>query len=719
MGVERVVLEARDLKPREFNRALKGLVARGVREIEIVEPAGMHYLAVGLKGSVRISIRGSVGYYVAALAHGPQVRVDGNAGWFAGENISQGEVVVEGDAGNGAGQYCFGGTVVVRGSAGDRTAALMKKGLVVIGENTGLMAGMYMMGGTLIVLGDAAESLGEMIIGGTIYLGGGYESTGKNARVMEASYAEVERVNEVLRRYGFEGKSSYFKIVPESRRPAYSPSKPSGWMEPLVPRFKVEINFDLCDRCMECMRACPQGVFALAGDKVVPSRINRCVGCYACVRACKRRAVMVYPLPEVRRPGYWDSETFNYLFEVSATGVPTVRGTGTRGLRLPSLDELVVLPAQLSRPPIDSYREPCDTEVVLGARYAERPLVLKAPIIVAAMSFGAISREAKIAIARATSRVGVAVNTGEGGMLPEEREEAKLLIAQYASGRFGVTVDYLTSADAIEIKIGQGAKPGQGGLLMGEKVTREIALLRGIPQGADAISPARHLDIVGPEDLRMKIEELREATDWKIPIAVKVAAGRVYDDVKIVAKAGADIVVVDGKPAGTGASPHVVTEHAGYPTIAAVIQAERALKELGVRDEVSLVVSGGIRHGGDIVKLLALGADAVAVSTPVLMAMGCTGCGLCNTGRCPVGIATQDSFRRARLDVEEASKRVENFLKSLVKEACMLAQLAGKTKLSNLEKEDLRALTVDAALITGTKLVGLEEIPRLSECNRL
>lgn len=328
--------------------------------------------------------------------------------------------------------------------------------------------------------------------------------------------------------------------------------------------------------------------------------------------------------------------------------------------------------------------------------------------MIGAMSFGAVSKEAKIAIARAAARVGVAVNTGEGGMLPEERAEASVLVVQYASGRFGVSIDYLSRADAVEIKIGQGAKPGQGGLLLGDKVTEEIAEIRGIPEGADAISPARHLDIVGPEDLKMKIEELREATDWKVPIAVKVAAGRVSDDVKIAAKAGADIVVVDCKPAGTGASPHVVAEHAGYPLMAATVQADRALRELGLRDEVSLVVSGGVRHGADVAKLLALGANAVALSTPVLMAMGCTGCGLCSTGRCPVGIATQSPGLRKRLNVDEAAKRVENYLRSVIKELCMMAQLAGKTSPLNLEKEDLRALTVDASAITGVKLVGAE-----------
>ncbi|MEN3062168.1 MAG: glutamate synthase-related protein [Candidatus Methanosuratincola petrocarbonis] len=313
---------------------------------------------------------------------------------------------------------------------------------------------------------------------------------------------------------------------------------------------------------------------------------------------------------------------------------------------------------------------------------------------------------AALAVARATSRVGIPTNTGEGGMLPEEREAASILIAQYASGRFGVSAEYLRSADAVEIKIGQGAKGGQGGLLMGEKVTEEVAKVRGLPPGSDAISPARHLDIVGPEDLKMKIEQLREITDWKVPIIVKYSAGRVGDDVKIAAKAGADVIVIDGKQGGTGAAPDIVIEHAGLPTLPALVEAERSLRELGVKDKVSLVISGGIRNGADIAKALALGADAVAISTGVLIAMGCRTCGLCSTGRCPRGITTQDPVLRKRLKVEEMAARVENYLRAIIEELKMFTQLSGKTSVRSLEKDDLRAITADAAAITGVKLVG-------------
>jgi glutamate synthase domain-containing protein 2 len=409
-------------------------------------------------------------------------------------------------------------------------------------------------------------------------------------------------------------------------------------------------------------------------------------------------------VPEVQR-STWSRQEIDEIQLKAAKGHPSVRGMGAWG-HFPHFDDLVLLCAQTSRPPIDHYREPCNTEVVLGGRHAAKPIKLKTPIMIGAMSFGAISREAKLASAIAALRTGIAVSTGEGGMIKEERETAPILIAQYASGRFGVSADYLQLANAVEIKIGQGAKGGQGGLLMGEKVTEEVARVRGIPIGSDAVSPARHLDIVGPEDLKMKIEQLREITDWQVPIIVKYSAGRVGDDVKIAAKAGADIIVIDGKQGGTGAAPGMIIEHAGLPTLPALVEAVRALKESGARDEVNLVISGGIRNGADVAKALALGADAVALATSIMASMGCRGCGLCATGRCPRGITTQDPALRRRLSIPEAASHIENYLRATTEELEMFTQLTGKTDVRNLERDDLRALTLDSAAITGVRLAG-------------
>jgi len=459
------------------------------------------------------------------------------------------------------------------------------------------------------------------------------------------------------------------------------------------------------------VRVCPVGAVKMvkSGGKEIP-HVNEslCVGCEACMVFCPPRAIYI---EKSMSPATWATDRIAIIQREAATGQAIVRGTGARRY-VPSFDDLVILSAQVSRPPIDHYREPCETKVVIGGRFAEEPLELKIPIFIGAMSFGAVSKEVKMALAKGASAVGTAVNTGEGGLLPEERKLAKTLIVQYASGRFGVSAKYLQSADAIEIKIGQGAKAGQGGLLLAEKVTADIASVRGVPEGVDLISPARHMDIVGPEDLKMKIQQLREITDWRVPIMVKFSPGRIGEDVKIAAKGGADIVVVDGMQAGTGASPEVVLEHAGLPTLAALVVANGALEEVGLRDEVDLVISGGITSGADVAKAMALGADAVAISTAPMIALGCRVCGLCNTGRCPYGIATQDPQLRKRLKVEEGAKKVANLLRVFTDEASMLAMLAGKTSLSNLEREDLRALTWDASKITGVKLAGVEDLEK-------
>ncbi len=472
--------------------------------------------------------------------------------------------------------------------------------------------------------------------------------------------------------------------------------------------FEITIDRDRCIKCLRCVRYCPTGALAEEDKMPVVKSQTSCVGCGNCVDVCPASAIQVFGTSDLEERGLWSRNIVHDIWRKAESGSYIVRGTGaTRPV--PHFDDLVILPAQTSRPPIDKYREPCETRVVLGDRYAEEPLVLETPIMVAAMSFGAVSLEAKVALAIGTAMAGTATNTGEGGMHPEERKHAKLLIAQYASGRFGVSAKYLNDADGIEIKIGQGAKAGMGGHLLGEKVTEEIAMIRGIPPGTDALSPARHMDIIGPEDLAMKIEQLREITDWRVPIAVKYSAGRVSDDVKIAAKAGADIIVVDGMQGGTGATPDIVANHAGIPTIAAIVQADEALREIGLRDKVSLVAAGAIRNGADVAKALALGADAVQIGTGALVALGCTVCRQCHLGRCPKGIATQDKKLRRRLNPKEAGIRVYNYIKAMTEELKILTQQAGKTDVKNLEKEDLRALDINVSAITGVKLVGWDK----------
>jgi len=699
------IIDAKNMDTRQLNRALKSLPI-GVQKVIIENPGAKHHIAAGLSQKIKIEVKGSAGYFIGTMIDGPSIEVHGNVGWFAGDNMTSGEVIVRGHAGNGPGQGIYGGIVSVEGDAGERVGALMKRGTVIVGGDTSIMTGLYMMGGKIVVLGDLGDLAGESIIGGQIFFAGETAGLGKNAKVANATESEEKELLQLLGKYGYGIRDlSFRKIIPENQRPFYGKNaNPNTDVKRTYPWYQVILDQNLCTKCRVCIGLCPQQVFKFVNNLVLPVNEAQCVRCDMCAEYCPTKAIKIVPTPP--DPKFtWSSRVVDDILRKATLGHPLVRGTSARK-RFPHFDDLVILCAQTSRPPIDHYREPCNTTTTLGTRHAEKPLKLKAPLMIGAMSFGAISREAKIAIARAASSVGVPVNTGEGGMLPEERKNAEMLVAQYASGRFGVSAQYLQAADAVEIKIGQGAKAGQGGLLLGEKVTEEIAAVRKIPVGTDAVSPARHLDIVGPEDLKMKIEQLKEVTDWKVPIIVKYSAGRVSDDVKIAAKAGADIILVDGKQAGTGAAPEIILENAGLPTLPALVEANRALTEIGLRDEVDLVISGGIRNGADVAKALALGADAVAMSTSILIAMGCRVCGLCSTGKCPRGIATQSPGLRNRLKIDVAEARIVNFLQATIEELEMLAQLIGKTDVRNFESEDLRALTTDVASITGIKLVG-------------
>src|SRR5437660_2377573 len=277
-----------------------------------------------------------------------------------------------------------------------------------------------------------------------------------------------------------------------------------------------------------------------------------------------------------------------------------IRGFGTlRPRTWTTFDDLTFIPCGLTRIPLEGYRESCSTKTVLGTRFAEKPVELDIPIMVTGMSFGALSYNAKVALARGARQAGTSTTTGDGGMLPAERENSKILIYEVLPSRYGINIHHLRQVDAIELTIGQGAKPGTGGLLLGSKVSPEIASIRDLPAGVDQRSPCRHPDFLGPDDMIIKIEELREATDWQVPIYVKLGAARVYDDVKLAAKAGADVVVVDGMEGGTGASPELLMDHTGIPTLAAICEARAALEEMGLADVVHLIVSGGIGSGTD------------------------------------------------------------------------------------------------------------------------
>jgi glutamate synthase domain-containing protein 2 len=403
--------------------------------------------------------------------------------------------------------------------------------------------------------------------------------------------------------------------------------------------------------------------------------------------------------------GVWNAETISEVKYKAELGKHRIRGCGSTK-QYPSFDDLLVLPSQLSRLSIDTYREDCRTQTVLGSRFAKKPLVVETPILISGMSYGALSKEAKIALAKSTQIVGTSINNGEGGLLPEERDNSYKQVVQITPSRFGFSLKNIEVADAIEIICGIGAKPGLAGHLMGSKISKEIAAFRQLPEGIDLHSHPRHGDIFGADDMVLKIQELRDVTDWQIPIFIKIAAGRVKEDVKIAAKTGADGIVIDGSEGGTGAAPVVASTHLGIPTLPALVQAVRALEEMGVKEEVSLLISGGIKDGADVAKALALGADAVAIGTGAMIAMGCVVCLRCHEGNCAFGIGTQDPERRKKLVIDEAAQKVANYIQGMTYEATLLAKAAGKTALANMEREDLRSMTLEACAMTGIPLVG-------------
>tara|TARA_B100001287_G_scaffold273296_1_gene276482 strand:+ start:92 stop:1444 length:1353 start_codon:yes stop_codon:yes gene_type:complete len=412
----------------------------------------------------------------------------------------------------------------------------------------------------------------------------------------------------------------------------------------------------------------------------------------------------------------------------AATGIYDIRGGGSKR-RIPHFDDLLFLGASMSRYPLEGYRENCETAVKLGTRNAEKPLEIDIPITIAGMSFGALSATAKEALGRGASLAGTSTTTGDGGMTKEERQHSNKLVYQYLPSRYGMNPDDLRKADAIEIVVGQGAKPGGGGMLLGQKINDRVAEMRNLPNGIDQRSACRHPDWTGPDDLEIKIIELREITQWKIPIFVKIGATRPFYDTSLAIKAGADAIVIDGMQGGTAATQDIFIEHVGIPTLACIRSSVEALQEQNLHRQVQLIVSGGIRNGADVAKALALGADAVSIGTAALIALGDndpkwekeyknlgTTAGAFDDwheGNDPAGITTQNPRLAKRLNPMDGGKRLSNYLKVLTLEAQTLARACGKSHLRNLEPEDLCALTIESAAMARVPLAGTTWIPGL------
>ncbi len=435
----------------------------------------------------------------------------------------------------------------------------------------------------------------------------------------------------------------------------------------------------------------------------------------------------------------FNKNVIEYIHRASATGLYEIRGIGAKR-KVPNFDDLLFLAGSASRYPLEGYRERCSTKTVLGTRFAKKPIELAIPITIAGMSFGALSANVKESLGLAATEVGTSTTTGDGGMTPEERNSSKTLVYQCLPSRYGFNPDDLRRADAIELVIGQGAKPGGGGMLLGQKVNPRVAGMRTLPVGVDQRSACRHPDWTGPDDLAIKVQELRELTDWEKPIYIKIGATRVFNDVKLAVHAGADVIVLDGMQGGTAATQTIFIEHIGIPTLAALRQAVEALEDMNMKGKVQLIISGGIRTGADVAKALAMGADAVAIGQGVMFSLGCNSetwvkdgehvdatedyaalgtapgyCHHCHTGKCPVGVTTQDATLEQRIQPAYASKRLRNYLKTLTMELTTVARACGKMDVHHLEREDLVALTIEAAAMAKLPLAGTSWVPGVTQ----
>ncbi len=447
----------------------------------------------------------------------------------------------------------------------------------------------------------------------------------------------------------------------------------------LYPEYEVVRNYDRCISCRVCERQCANEVHSFLEDvKKVISDETKCVNCHRCVSLCPTRALKIVKSDHTfKENANWSGKAITEIYKQAATGGVLLSSMGNPEPYPVYWDKILINASQVTNPPIDPLREPMETRTFVGSKLAEikrdengklvptaKPhLDLSVPIMFSAMSYGSISYNAHASLARAATELGIYYNTGEGGLHKDFYKYGPNTICQVASGRFGVHKDYLEAGAAIEIKMGQGAKPGIGGHLPGTKMVGDVSKTRMVPEGSDAISPAPHHDIYSIEDLRQLVYSLKEATGYKKPIIVKIAAVHNISAIASgIARSGADVIAIDGFRGGTGAAPTRIRDNVGIPIELALASVDKRLRDEGIRDNVSIVVGGSIRSATDVVKAIALGADACYIGTAACIAMGCHLCRSCQLGKCNWGIATQRPELVKRLNPDVGSQRLVNLV---------------------------------------------------------
>ena len=465
------------------------------------------------------------------------------------------------------------------------------------------------------------------------------------------------------------------------------------------PKFEIVRNNDICSRCRLCERECANEVhYYNEKGHIMLAHNEKCVSCMRCVAVCPMKCLKIVESDcNIRRNANWTSSLVEEIYKQSDTGGVLLSSMGNPNQMPSYFDRILINASQVTNPSIDPLREPMETRVFLGKKPThvkrnkdgsidttmEPQLKIDTPIMFGGMSYGAISLNAHKALAGAAKELGTFYNTGEGGLHESLKGFKDNTIVQVASGRFGVYKDYLESGAAIEIKMGQGAKPGIGGHLPGKKMVGDVSKTRMVPEGSDAISPAPHHDIYSIEDLKQLVDSLKEATDYKKPIIVKVAAVHNISAIASgIARSGADIIVIDGYRGGTGAAPTRIRDNVGIPIELALASVDSRLREEGIRNNISLVVAGSIRSSADVIKAIALGADAVYIGTAALLSMGCHLCRNCQSGKCNWGIATQDPNLTKRLDPLVAEERLVNLINAWTRE---IKEMMGGMGINSLE----------------------------------
>ena len=484
------------------------------------------------------------------------------------------------------------------------------------------------------------------------------------------------------------------------------------------PDYEVARNESRCIACRVCERQCANEVHSFDPETgMMKADESKCVNCHRCVSLCPTHALKIVKTDDVyKENANWDVQTINEVYRQANTGGVLLSSMGNPKPYPVFWDKLLINASQVTNPPIDPLREPMETKLYLGSRKAKivrgedgllkdtlpPQLKLSVPVMFSAMSYGSISYNAHESLARAAEELGTYYNTGEGGLHKDFYKYGKNTIVQVASGRFGVHKEYLEAAAAIEIKMGQGAKPGIGGHLPGAKITEDVSETRMIPKGIDAISPAPHHDIYSIEDLKQLVDSLKEATEYKKPVIVKIAA--VHNAAAIasgIARSGADIIAIDGYRGGTGAAPTRIRDNVGIPIEMALAQIDTRLREEGIRDNVSLVVGGSVRSSADVVKAIALGADACYIGTAALLALGCHLCRSCHTGKCNWGIATQRPDLVKRLNPDLGYKRLVNLVTAWKHE---IEEMMGGMGINSLEALKGNRLMLRGIGLTDTEL---------------